>query len=162
MLPELQLQQTNRPMCVVQHWLETDSLELSPPYQRGDVWGYKRRVNFIRSLLMGVPIPSVIINDRLSADFIGDKPQHYAVIDGKQRLTTIKMFVKGTLLVPGEWFDLGYRLASFDNLSRSQQRRFENHPMPFSEGRLKTIEREQEVFELVNFGGLRQGEVDAE
>lgn len=32
--------------------------------------------------------------------------------------------------------------------------------MAFSEGRLPTLEAEQEVFDLVNFGGLRQGEVD--
>lgn len=160
MLKHIHLMQTNRPLQVVKHWIRGDSLELSPPYQRGDVWGPIRRVNFIRSLLIGIPIPSVIINDRMSAEFVGKKRWHYAVIDGKQRLTTLKMFFQNQLEVPGEWFDSSMATARYADLSERMRRCFHNLPMAFSEGRIKTLKGEREVFELVNFGGVKQGETD--
>ncbi len=35
-----------------------------------------------------------------------------------------------------------------------------NHGIAFSEGRLPDLESEKEVFELINFGGVPQGEND--
>lgn len=162
MLREMPLQQTNRPIDVILHWhRERDGgLLLDAPYQRGDVWGTKRRVNLIRSILIGVPIPSMVINDRLHADWKDD--YRIAVIDGRQRITTLLMFLHGELAVPGEWFDAGSELVRFTHLPLRDQRHFTNSPLPFSEGRLPNLEAEQEVFDLVNFGGLAQGEVDTE
>jgi hypothetical protein len=42
------------------------------------------------------------------------------------------------------------------------QRRFRNLPMSMSEGKLKSLEEEQRIFELVNFGGVPQGMSDVE
>lgn len=161
MLREMRLQQTNRPIDVIRHWHEEreGGLFLEPPYQRGDVWGTKRRVNLIRSILLGVPIPSLIINDRLHADWEDDF--RIAVIDGKQRITALLMFIGSDLPVPAAWFDAGKGDVVFELLPRVTQRRFLNQAIPFSEGRLPTLKAEQEVFDLVNFGGLAQGEIDA-
>ena len=158
-LRRMNLQQTNRPIDVVIHWSERDGgLYLDPPYQRGDVWGTKRRVNLIRSVLLGVPIPSMIINDRLGAGWDGD--WRIAVIDGKQRITTLLMFLHGELPVPGEWFGSKSKIVTFNDITEVQRRIVKNQPLPFSEGRLATLEDEKEVFDLVNFGGLTQGESD--
>lgn len=164
MLKELRLTQTNRDVGTLKHWAEEygdNGLLLNPPYQRGDVWGSKRRVNLIRSVLMCVPIPSMIINERLFAEW-PDGDARIAVIDGKQRITTLLMFVRGEFAVPGGWFGLRQKKLRFQELSQSQQRRFLNRPLAFSEGRLPSVEAEREVFDLVNFGGLRQGEVDTD
>lgn len=167
MLPVADLRQTNRAIDVLLFWRNENNeskcqigLLLDPPYQRGDVWGHKRRVNLIRSILMCVPIPSLIVNDRLGADWPDD--YRVAVIDGKQRITTLLMFLDGQLAVPGEWFDRDEPEVIFSDLSAGQQRKFMNKPLAFSEGRLPTLAAEQEVFDLVNFGGLAQGEVDDE
>jgi hypothetical protein len=157
----------NRPVDVFAYWQREDWIELNPPYQRGDVWGTKRRQNLIRSLMLGVPIPSIVVNDRLEAKFFGDGPIMYAVIDGKQRITSLLMFLNDELLVPSEWFNEWHvetdsELCSFKSLSKVGKRCFGNMPIAVSEGRLKTIEEEKEVFDLINFGGLAQGEVDSE
>jgi hypothetical protein len=160
MLGEMRLNQTNRPCDIVLYWSEDRSggLILNPPYQRGDVWGPTRRRNLIKSMLLGIPIPSMIINDRFAADWPED--QGVAVIDGKQRITTLLMFFNNTLTVPGNWFGDSRDWIRFNELSEGQQRRFQNKPLPFSEGRLPDLAAEQQVFDLVNFGGLRQGEID--
>lgn len=164
-MKRLQLNQSNRAVECLNFYRQTRDLELSPPYQRGDVWGIRRRRNFIRSLLMGIPIPSIIVNDRLMADFVGDKPEAFAVIDGKQRCTTILMFMDDRFTVPAEWFEprclaTGKPEIAYSELSIVGQRMFRGRGIAISEARLKTLEDEQEVFELVNFGGIPQGELD--
>jgi uncharacterized protein with ParB-like and HNH nuclease domain len=157
MIKRINLNQTNRPIDTVKWWRDTGRMLLSPPYQRGDVWGTIRRQNFIKSVLLGIPIPSLIINDRTYGNW-GDEIT-CAVIDGKQRITTLLMFFDGLLKVPGEWFGQSGEV-SYQDLSEVQQRRFSNIPIPFSEGGLSSEEEEREVFELVNFGGVPQGEMD--
>ena len=154
-IERLRLSATCRPLEIIRYWHDERNLELSPPYQRGDVWGLIRQRNLIRSILLGIPIPSIIINDRFSANW----GEAIAVIDGKQRMTAILGFFHGKFNVPGEWFDVD-GMVTFTELSMPQQRRFKQIPIPFCEGQLRSIEEEQEVFELVNFGGVPQGESD--
>ncbi len=158
-LERLRLSQTNRPVDVLEHWRENRYLELNPPYQRGEVWGLIRKRNLIRSILLGLPIPSIIINNRFDAGW-GDG--ELAVIDGKQRITAILGFLDGKLGVPGEWFGVDSELVFYPDLPPVNQRRFRNCGIAVCEGQLRSIEEEQEVFELVNFGGVPQGCVDVE
>lgn len=63
-------------------------LELSPSYQRDDVWPTADSAVLIESILRGIPLPSVILlepDDR--------KEESYEVVDGKQRLTSILRFI---------------------------------------------------------------------
>ncbi len=77
-LPRLSLQSYNH---TVMHYTmerdEGDIFDLETPYQRGSVWDDSRRQALIRSMLMGLPTGSVIINKR------GYHLQKaYAVVDG--------------------------------------------------------------------------------
>ncbi|MFB8229608.1 DUF262 domain-containing protein [Cellulosimicrobium sp. NPDC055967] len=65
-----------------------DELNLSPSYQRADVWptGYAQKL--IESIVRGIPLPSVIILERDS-----ERGTEYEVVDGKQRLTSILRFI---------------------------------------------------------------------
>lgn len=63
-------------------------LELSPSYQRGDVWPTGDSQLLIESILRGIPLPSVIILRPKSA---AEAP--FEVVDGKQRLTSILRFI---------------------------------------------------------------------
>ena len=156
-LKRLSLSQTNRPVDVFSYWVNEGYLELNPPYQRGDVWGQIRQRNLIRSLMIGIPIPSIIVNDRFAANW----GEEIAIIDGKQRITAILRFLDSELHVPAVWFGFaGSGDISYKFLSLAQQRRFRNIPMSVCEGRLESLGAEQEVFELVNFGGVPQGQSD--
>lgn len=63
-------------------------LELSPSYQRGDVWPTKDAQLLIESILRGIPLPSVIILKPK-----GGNQTPFEVVDGKQRLTAILRFM---------------------------------------------------------------------
>lgn len=168
-LERLRLSQTARPVDTLLYWSKDSQLLLTPPYQRGDVWGVKRQRNLIRSILLGVPIPSIILNDRFSAAWNSSRQQAVpeseciAVIDGKQRITAILAFLTDELTVPAQWFGFEGSLEAFvhfSDLPLPKQRGFRQTPLQMSEGQLPDLASEIEVFELVNFGGLAQGESD--
>lgn len=66
--------------------LTKKSPNLTPSYQRGDVWRNSDRQSLIESILRGVPLPSIILLRT------GSSTPH-EVVDGKQRLTAILRFV---------------------------------------------------------------------
>lgn len=156
-LQRLVLSQANRPLDVIRYWRDEGHLMLDAPYQRGGVWGPIRRRNLIKSILLRIPIPSIVINDRFSAGW-GDSDA-VAVIDGKQRMTSVLMFLDGQLAVPGEWFGLDGDVT-YNDLPEAERRGIRNCALPFTEGTLKTLEEEIQVFELINFGGVPQGQTD--
>jgi hypothetical protein len=59
-----------------------------PRFQRGYVWSLKEASRFIESLLLGLPVPSI---------FLSKEPdtQKLLVIDGQQRLQTLRHFYDG-------------------------------------------------------------------
>lgn len=63
-------------------------LNLSPTYQRGDVWSTDLYQQLIISILRGIPLPSIILLRPHSRGSSGK----YEVVDGKQRLTAILRF----------------------------------------------------------------------
>jgi len=111
-----------------------------------------------------VPIASLIINDRTRHHDLWGKPEEkfLAVIDGKQRITTVLMFFGSQFKVPGAWFDHGNGMVAFNDLTTAMQRGLKNRPLAVAEGSLRSLEEETEVFELVNFGGVPQGASDHE
>lgn len=67
-------------------------INLSPEFQRRNVWSSKAKISFIESLFLGIPIPQIL----LSAS--GGSSKSFLVLDGKQRLLTIKEFIDGKFL----------------------------------------------------------------
>ena len=56
-------------------------IELSPDYQRGNVWNSRQKSELIESILMGIPLPIMY--------FFQSTSVIKQVVDGKQRLTTV-------------------------------------------------------------------------
>lgn len=63
-----------------------NNINLFPRFQRRDAWTNQSKSKFIESLLLGLPIPPIILAE--SRETRGT----YIVIDGKQRLLTIRRF----------------------------------------------------------------------
>lgn len=71
---------------LISTWSITKKLDINPSFQRRVVWDEVRMSLFIESLILNVPIPSILLaNDERSNKFL--------VIDGKQRLSAILRFV---------------------------------------------------------------------
>lgn len=62
------------------------TIDLKPKFQRREAWDDKRKSKFIESIILGLPIPQIILAERK------DKKGTYIVIDGKQRLLSIRQY----------------------------------------------------------------------
>ena len=62
------------------------NIDLFPKFQRRDAWSQVAKSKFIESLILGLPIPQIILAEKK------DQKGKYIVIDGKQRLLTIRQF----------------------------------------------------------------------
>jgi len=148
--------------------------DLNPAYQRGAVWTQDQKVGLIHSLMLGIPIPAAILNDRLFGPWPEDTSGpiggfESACIDGKQRIICLQEWFAGQLPVPASWFhpesvvttvptdDGAY--VTYTGLSESTQRiQRNNWVLPVVEARLATVQEEAKLFLLVNMGGTEQDE----
>ncbi len=83
--------------------IERDLFDLEPPFQRRTVWSDRRASLYIESLLLGCPVPAITL-----AEMPPDSDHQYVVIDGKQRLTSLKRFA----------LDVDLRLTGLDVLQK--------------------------------------------
>ncbi|MGW7597183.1 DUF262 domain-containing protein [Streptomyces antimycoticus] len=148
-------------------------LDLNPPYQRGQVWTEDQRVALVRSWLTGVPTGVVILSDRMHNEWQGEDATNcvYAVIDGKQRLTTAIDWYEGTLAVPASWINPEYIASTEDTddgpyvrytgLTKTGRAMVSTHCMlQVAEARVATVQEEAEIYLLVNGGGTPQTDTD--
>ena len=67
--------------------IKKGNIQLDPSFQRRDAWNQKVKSRFIESLFLGLPIPQIILAEQK------EKKGKFIVIDGKQRLLSLKQFV---------------------------------------------------------------------
>ena len=69
-------------------YLNEQKINLSPIFQRGHVWGLKIRQKLVQNIVKGKPIPAIFLYKQAT----GSK-YTYNILDGKQRLESIILFV---------------------------------------------------------------------
>lgn len=172
------LSATNRQAREVANNYKSGWLLLDAPYQRGSVWTLDQRIALVQSWLLGIPVPAIMTNDRMTRrwrETNGREPAvnepFIAVIDGKQRCETAIMWFDGDLAVPASWFlpsevvttidtDDGPYVTN-DGLSVAEQRRVNNRAMlPVIEANVDSITAEADLYLLVNGGGTPQTAAD--
>jgi len=86
--------------------LEQNTIKLNPGFQRKEVWDDMRKCQLIESLLLRIPIPMFYVS--------ADSNDHWTVVDGLQRLSTIRDFVLGPkYLASKETEDKGHGFKLF-------------------------------------------------
>jgi hypothetical protein len=66
--------------------LRKANISLDPSFQRRDAWTVQRKSKFIESIMLGLPIPQLVLAESK------DKKGTFIVIDGKQRLLSLQQF----------------------------------------------------------------------
>lgn len=66
--------------------LAKGNISLDPVFQRRDAWTQSRKSKFIESIILGLPIPQLVLAEA------PEKKGAFVVIDGKQRLLTLQQF----------------------------------------------------------------------
>ena len=83
-----------------------DGIDFTPDFQRGHVWTEQQQVYFLENVLRRIVDESgltIRFNNPAwrEVDLNGDLPEQTVCVDGLQRLTAIRKFIKGELTVFG-------------------------------------------------------------
>ncbi|KAJ4475937.1 hypothetical protein C8J55DRAFT_606956 [Lentinula edodes] len=73
--------------------IHDNDIDLSPKYQRNVVWNKQKQINMIDSILSNYYMSPILF----SASIDEDGTEHRTCIDGKQRLTSIHLFMDGLI-----------------------------------------------------------------
>jgi len=66
--------------------IDKGNIALNPKFQRRDAWTPIRKSAFIESLMLGLPVPQIVLAESQ------ERKGAYIVLDGKQRLLSIRQF----------------------------------------------------------------------
>ncbi|MGQ7856904.1 DUF262 domain-containing protein [Pedobacter sp. WC2501] len=75
------------PMETFLRRLTQGTIILNPDFQRNEVWTMEKKSQLIESLLLKIPLPMFYVS--------ADEKNTYTVVDGLQRLSTIRSFILG-------------------------------------------------------------------
>ena len=129
--------------------IEHKEIELNPDFQRkGGIWQIKEKSRLIESLLLNIPLPVFYV--------AADKDDNWIVVDGLQRLTTLKEYIQDkTLILKNLEFLTQFEGLKFEALPRNMQRRIlETEPVfhIIQPTTPKTVTRT--IFKRINTSGL--------
>lgn len=83
--------------------MQRGNIEINPRFQRRDAWNRRQKSRFIESLVLGLPIPQIVLAERKNAR------GQYIVLDGKQRLLSLYHFSGN-----GEGRDVAFNLQGLE------------------------------------------------
>lgn len=123
-------------------------------FQRAFVWRRAQMDKFIESLLMGFPVPGIVL--------VQQADKRYLVLDGQQRLSTLARFYKG--IHGGQVFALRnvapeFQELTYEKLSEAHRRMLDNTFIQAiivkTDGTPASLESVYQVFERLNSGGTQ-------
>jgi len=141
-------------------YLNEQKINLSPAFQRGRVWPTNVRRKLVKNIVLGMPIPAIF----LYKEAVGTK-YTYNILDGKQRLESIMLFVTDShpdvriqnwwqyffgvdRKTKGFYIDLPEGKTTFANLSEGRVRDFREYVIPTIEISLGDDSSLEEVITL--------------
>lgn len=88
---------------------ELFDFDFTPPWQRDHVWTIEQRELFVGHLLSGGMVPHLIVREPNWGGTLGK----YQIVDGKQRLTSLLMWLRGEIVA-----DIGGRRIHIDDTDK--------------------------------------------
>ena len=98
--------------------IEHDEIDLAPDFQRmSGIWNAEKKSRLIESLLLRIPIPVFYV--------AANEEERWAVVDGVQRLSTIRDYVNGRFPLSRLEYRSDFDGRRFADLPRAMQRRID-------------------------------------
>lgn len=133
---------TNPTIASIYKEISDGLLILAPEFQRKFVWTHEHQEEFIDTVLQGLPFPEIYVS---SGEIDIDRMRTTRnVIDGQQRLTTIRNYIEGRA-------DRPYHLVkSYDALSRDEKGAFLSYEIVVRDLGIVSSDIVREIFRRIN------------
>ena len=123
--------------------IENGKLKPHPDFQRKLVWKKQHKYHFIETILLNYPFPEIYIaSSEIDVDSLEAKE---IVVDGQQRLTAIRDYIKGE----GDFHNQTI-VDSFASLSNEQKKEFLNYYVSVRDLKDLEIDDIKEIFQRIN------------
>lgn len=143
----LVLQSSDLSLGTVAEMVDKNAIDIVPKYQRRERWSHDKQAALIESFILNVPIPPIYLSE--------DDYGNYSVIDGKQRITAIHLFMKNQLRLNALANFVEINGITFEELPKSIQNALNIRPYVRFVTLLKQSDPsiKYEVFTRLNTGG---------
>jgi hypothetical protein len=105
--------------------IQEGTVVVQPPYQRRAFWDRKKKASLIESVFLGLPIPLFYLADART-QVGGEAVRVREVVDGQQRLTLLRDFYNGHLVIPHDSLIEELRNKTFAELGPSLKQTFKD------------------------------------
>ena len=123
-----------------------EHLDLDPPYQRKSVWTRTDRQFFLDTIFRGYPSPAIFLEKKISES----GASIYFVVDGKQRLETIFMFVDNKIKIASDFGDSRLDGKKWNQLDVEFKKLFWNYQIPVEMVGFPESKVVNEIFDRLN------------
>jgi hypothetical protein len=121
--------------------IQRDELILQPEFQRDFVWTPTHMEKFIKTILDGFPFPEIYISQKgINLETLATQN---VIVDGQQRLTTIKRYIDGT-------FNFEKTIPKFSQLDGQEKTDFLNYDVTVRDLKDASPETIIEIFRRIN------------
>tara|TARA_R110002060_G_scaffold77031_2_gene88051 strand:+ start:542 stop:1528 length:987 start_codon:yes stop_codon:yes gene_type:complete len=143
---------TNPTLADIYTRIDGKTLNLAPDFQRKFVWTQEHQEEFIDTILNGFPFPEIYVcSDKV--DLVNIKTTQ-KVIDGQQRLTTIKNYIENDFNKPLK------KVIPFSELKETQRKQFLTYKLVVRD--IGDVEEDivREVFRRINLTKFKLDDIE--
>lgn len=130
-------------------WLQGKVLQYKIKIQRNSAWKENDRVELIDTIINGYPIPPIFISSGILDE--EEMRNIYHVLDGRQRLETIEMFING---------EFQYKGKNYKDLEKDSRVKILNYFIPIITIDDSNIVQLKEIFKRLNKTAIRLNKVE--
>lgn len=139
---------TNLSIADVREWANSNTLQITPDYQRKEVWSRAAQVMLIDTILKNIPMPKIIVQSVIKDGRIFRK-----VIDGQQRIKSILSYLNDEFALTKPYVG-PYEGKKFSQLPEEEVNRIQSgflaYVIDFNELKNATDEDAREIYSRLN------------